>query len=89
MMWIRKASGCKPRSHFYIWHQDLQTSENGEAYFGPFSEAEIGDRVNDAYADLLAGVGNIDAVLLTRRFARKIYINPRQYWMDQLARCDT
>lgn len=69
----------------YLLHEDLQTPENGFAYFGPFSDDEIDERANDAYAELLAGVGNLDDVDLTDKEAAKIYINPREFWMEQLS----
>lgn len=70
---------------FYIRHEDTQTPENGVAYFGPFAEDEMTERLNDAYGDLLAGCGDLDEEILTDEEAAGIYINPRQYWMDQLA----
>ena len=71
---------------YYIEHEDIETPENGTAYFGPFGADEIVDRCNDTYADLLAGSGNVDSVLLTDAEAEAIgYINPRTYWMEQLA----
>lgn len=83
-------------SEHYIRHEDLQTPENGVAYFGPFSAEEVGERVNDAYADLLAGSGNVDVVDQREVFgtdspdngadpASWTYVNPRAYWMTQLA----
>lgn len=73
------------RKH-YIEHEDIQTPENGTAYFGPFEESEMDERLNDTYADLLAGSGNVDGVLFTDAEAEAIgYINPRAYWMEQLA----
>lgn len=68
----------------YIIHEDLQNSENGVAYFGPFPEKEMTERLNDAYADLLAGVGNIDEAVLEDEVAKKMYINPPEYWYEQL-----
>lgn len=69
----------------YIEHEDIQTPSNGRAVFGPFDEAEVTERVNDAYADLLAGSGNVDVVELTDSEAGEIYVNPRAYWLEQLA----
>jgi hypothetical protein len=71
---------------FYIEHEDIQTPANGIAYFGPFEESELTERLNDAYADLLAGSGDVDAVELTDAQAAAVYINPREYWMEQLGR---
>lgn len=68
----------------YIRHEDVQTPENGIALFGPFEEDEVQDRLCDAYADLLAGCGNVDGVQLTDKAAARLYINPREYWMQQL-----
>jgi hypothetical protein len=73
---------------WYIWHRDTQNFENGEAYFGPFSADEIDERVNDAYADLLAGCGEVDALVLTDKQADAMYVNPREYWMTQLAKIE-
>lgn len=72
----------------YIEHEDIQTPANGIAYFGPFEESELTERLNDAYADLLAGGGNVDAVDMTDAEAAAIYINPREYWMEQLAQIE-
>lgn len=69
---------------WYILHEDLQTPTNGVAYFGPFDESELTTRLNDAYANLLAGCGNLDEVELTDAEAAAIYINPRDYWMEQV-----
>lgn len=69
---------------FYIWHEDVQNPENGEAYFGPFRGFEMNRRLNDAYADGLASFGNIECVRLSRQEAKVYYINPRSYWMEQL-----
>jgi len=74
----------KAASKFYIEHEDIQTPSNGIAYFGPFNEAELTERCNDPYADLLADCGNVDSVELTDEEAAAIYINPRAYWMEQL-----
>ena len=75
----------EPVKH-YIEHEDVQTPDNGTAYFGPFDEAEMDERLNDTYADLLAGSGNVDGVVFTDAEAEAIgYINPRTYWMQQLA----
>lgn len=69
----------------YLLHEDLQTPQNGVAYFGPFGDDEIDERANDAYADLLAGVGNLEDVDLTDEDAAKIYVNPPEFWMEQLS----
>lgn len=71
----------------YIRHEDLQNPDNGEAYFGPFDENEIDDRLNDAYSDLLSGVGNVDCVLLDEYEKWKCN-NSRDYWMTQLAKAE-
>lgn len=70
---------------FYIEHEDVQIPSNGIAYFGPFASDEMTERLNDAYADILAGGGNVEEVYLDDGKASKIYINPREYWMEQLA----
>lgn len=69
---------------WYILHEDIQTPENGIAYFGPFRGWEMTKRLNDAYADLLAGCGNLDGVTLPRAYVKTYYINSRKYWMTQL-----
>lgn len=68
---------------WYIIHEDVQTPENGIAYFGPFRGWEMNKRINDAYADLLAQSGNLETVGLSRKDRKSSYINPRKYWMDQ------
>lgn len=56
------------------------------AYYGPFEEFEIEERLNDAFADYMAeGGANIDGVLLSFSEACNMYINPREFWMSQLA----
>ena len=56
------------------------------ALYGPFEESDIRERLNDSFSDLLAGnLTNIDAVFLTDKEAAKVYINPREFWMTQLA----
>lgn len=74
----------KRNDQFYIYHEDLQNPENGVAYFGPFPEEELEERLHDAYADLLAGVGNLDGEILEDREAEKMYINPPEFWYEQL-----
>lgn len=68
----------------YIFHEDLQNPDDKGAYFGPFPDEEMTERLNDAYANLLAGVGNIDEVLLEDEDAKKFYINPPEFWYEQL-----
>lgn len=74
---------------FYIWHEDVQTPSNGEAFFGPFTEDEIDERINDAYANLLAGVGNIEVYVMSDEEVAEYYINSREYWMEQLAQTNS
>lgn len=69
---------------WYIIHEDIQTPSNGVAIFGPFRGFEMSKRLNDAYADLLAGSGNVDGIALTRSYVKTIYVNPRKHWMQQL-----
>ena len=74
---------------YYIFHEDIQTPENGIAYFGPFGDDEIFERVNDGVADTFAGSGNVDVIELDDAQAAAIgYINPRSFWMAQLAALD-
>ncbi len=71
----------------YILEEEILT--DASSYYGPFDESELTERLNDAYADLLTGAkSNIDAVELTDEEAAKIYINPREFWMSQLATTD-
>ncbi len=68
----------------YIYEQNSKLNE--EAYYGPFSEEEIEQRLNDRFADLMAsGLANLDAVEMTDEEAAKFYINSREFWMNQLA----
>lgn len=65
---------------FYVRHVSFDP-EDGVAYFGPFSEDELDERFNDAYADGLVHFGPIEEV---DELPRGVYVNPRSYWMDQL-----
>lgn len=68
----------------YIQEEDTELDE--VAYYGPFEDTEIEERLNDAFADYMAeGLANINAVELTDAEAADIYINPREFWMTQLA----
>lgn len=68
----------------YILEENSKLNE--KALYGPFSEEEIEERLNDAFADLMAsGLANIDAVSLTDEEVATLYINPREFWMEQLA----
>ena len=70
---------------WYIYHVDFATSEPTEGYFGPFEEGELTERLNDAYADLLAACGSLEEIELSDAEADKIYINPKEYWMNQVS----
>lgn len=71
-------------TQLYILEENPKLNE--KAFYGPFSEEEIGERLNDAFADLMAsGLANLDAVSLTDEEVAKLYINPREFWMEQLA----
>jgi hypothetical protein len=76
------------RKKLYIIHEDLETPSNGIGIFGPFGESEIVERMNDAYADGLASFGSVDVIKLTDLRARRMYINSREYWMEQLAKLE-
>lgn len=68
----------------YIQEDNQKLGE--EALYGPFDESEIQERLNDAFADLMAsGLANINAVSLTDEEAATRYINPREFWIEQLA----
>lgn len=69
---------------FYIRHEDVKMPENGVAYFGPFHESELYVRLNDAYADALAECGNVDVVRLSKWKSRKLFINSREFWLEQV-----
>lgn len=69
-----------------LYIQEDNPKLNELAYYGPFEPSEIQERLNDQFADLLAsGLANIDAVSLTDEEAANMYINPREFWMIQLA----
>lgn len=69
----------------YIFHTgDRDNPEDKGAYFGPFPEEEITERINDAYADCLAQIADIMAVTLTDEIADEFYINPPEFWYEQL-----
>lgn len=69
---------------FYIREEDTKTREI--AYYGPFEESEIHERLNDAFADLMAsGLANLNSFEMTDKEAECHYINPRAFWMEQLA----
>lgn len=68
---------------FYIRHEDLQTPENGVAFFGPFKGYEMTERLNDAFADILAQSGNVDEVELSESESWQC-TNDRVYWFDRL-----
>lgn len=69
--------------HYYIEHT-AHDPKDGVAYFGPFNTNDLEDYVNDAYADLLAGVGEVDVV----DEPAPGYVNPKSYWDEQLARIE-
>lgn len=69
---------------FYI--QEENTRRNELAFYGPFKESEVVERLNDAFADFMAeGGANIDAIVMSDEEASAYYINPREFWMEQLA----
>lgn len=71
-------------SQMYIHEENPKLAE--EAFYGPFEPCEMQERLNDQFADLLAsGLANVNAVTLTDEEAATVYINPRAFWMDQLA----
>lgn len=69
---------------WYIKHTDVRVPENGTAYFGPFNSVEIEARLNDAQADAFADSGNVEAVKLPFWRRWRMYINPREWWFQQL-----
>lgn len=69
----------------YIRAKGILEDEGQLSYYGPFDESEIEERLNDAYADLLVAFNEIDAVLLSLAETAHMYINPREFWMTQLA----
>ena len=69
----------------YIRHQDYQGRDAGVAYFGPFSRAEINERLHDCFAEGLSQCGELECVQMNDEVAEKIYINSRFYWMAQVA----
>lgn len=71
------------RRRWYIREYDI---ERKYAFYGPFKRREIDERLQDVYAELLANtLSEVDAVKLSRKEAKQIYINPRAVWMLQLA----
>lgn len=55
-------------------------------YYGPFEPTEDQERVNDAFADLLeADRLEVQSVYITDEEAATLDINPREFWMEQLA----
>lgn len=57
-----------------------------ELYFGPFPMSEEEVRVNDAYADNLEADGlEVYSIVMTDEQAAMYHINPREFWMNQLA----
>lgn len=64
---------------WYIYEEDVKAGE--EAYYGPFPQEEMKRRLNDPYADFMAGCySNVDAIQMTDNQAKKIYINPPESW---------
>lgn len=68
----------------YIEHEG-HDEEDGTAYFGPFGKDEIDARLNGPYADCMAQSGNIECVEMTDAEAAKIFVNTRDWWMEQEA----
>lgn len=73
---------------WYIEHEDIESpNEDGSpniALFGPFKDDhEVTVAINDAYADLLAASGDLDAVELTDEEASKMCINSADWWFEQ------
>lgn len=57
-----------------------------EIYFGPFDVQEEHVRVNDRYAENLEADGlEVYSIAMTDEEAQKYHINPREFWMAQLA----
>ena len=71
--------------HYFIQHT-AHDPEDGVAYFGPFDNDDPEDYANDAYADLLAGFGEVEVV---DEVAPDTYVNPMSYWVAQRARAAT
>lgn len=69
-----------------LYIQEDKPHLNKEALYGPFDQDEIQERLNDRFADYMASdKANIDAISLTDEEAAAVYINPREFWMSQLA----
>jgi hypothetical protein len=63
-----------------------ETNEHlGEvAYYGPFQEHELTERLNDSFADFMAeGGADLEPAELSVEEAQAIFINPRDFWMSQ------
>lgn len=59
---------------------------NESAYYGPFDESELDDRLNDSFADFMAeGGAEISSFEMSDEEAAKYYVNPREFWMSQIA----
>lgn len=58
-----------------------------EAFYGPFSADEEETRLFDAFADQLEASGSeLYTVELNDKEEKKYHINPREFWMAQLAK---
>lgn len=69
----------------YIIHDDTLDGNNGIAFFGPFKRRELQVRLNDSFANGLASIGgDVYARSMSRREAKRFYVNPREFWMEQV-----
>lgn len=77
------SEGAQSQKH-YIEHV-AHDEADGTAYYGPFDEAEMGDRLNSGYGDFLAQTGNLEGVVLDDATVEGWFINTREWWMEQEA----
>jgi hypothetical protein len=70
---------------FYI--HEINEIEDASAYYGPFPENELDERINDNYAEALAMLGgDLEVVELTDEDVKDLYVNPPSFWTEQLRR---
>lgn len=69
----------------YFIEHEAYDGRDGIAYFGPFDEADPHDYANDAYADMLAGFGNVEVI---DEVPANTYVNPPAYWAARLAEAE-
>lgn len=69
--------------NWYIIHVS-HDEESGTAWFGPFDDNEIDDRLADPVADGFEQTGNIEAVCDAVLNLENTHVNPPEWWYEQL-----